>query len=61
MIQSHDIRAPLARLMGLIPLLDNITEQAKGDADMIINYITQSAEELDDKIKEIVKKSGDKA
>ncbi len=58
-MQSHDIRAPLARLMGLVSLLNNKSTQTEIDERVIINYITQSADELDGKIKEIVKKSSD--
>ena len=55
-IQSHIVRAPLSRIMGLIPLLtgpcDNINEREK-----MLQYILLSAHELDEVIKNITDKS----
>ena len=59
-IQSHDIRAPLSRLMGLTSLLHNKTEQTELDESLIVDYIAQSALELDDRIKQIVETSNKK-
>jgi PAS domain S-box-containing protein len=55
-IQSHVVRAPLAKIMGLIDLLQNhqLTDTEKGD--MFI-HILNSANELDAIIKQIVKKT----
>lgn len=54
--QSHIVRAPLARLMGLIHYIkdDAITEAETAYA---FQKISESAEELDDLLKAIVKKS----
>jgi PAS domain S-box-containing protein len=54
-MQSHLVRAPLARVMGLIGLLNTVT----GDAERaeIINYLSASSTELDDIVKKIIKKS----
>lgn len=55
-MQSHIVRAPLARLMGLVDLMksprENVEEEQK-----ILEYILISARELDYVIKEIVDKS----
>jgi PAS domain S-box-containing protein len=55
-MQSHIVRAPLARLMGLVDLMksprENVEEEQK-----ILEYILVSARELDYVIKEIVDKS----
>lgn len=58
-IQSHVVRAPLARLMGLVSLLAN--EQAVEDEETktLLHYIQTSAEELDQIIREISQKSED--
>lgn len=56
-LQSHVIRAPLARILGLINLFevidDNDEEMTK---DQIIEMISTSAHELDEVIKDITKK-----
>ncbi|MCA1763776.1 MAG: response regulator [Cryomorphaceae bacterium] len=54
--QSHIVRAPLARLMGLIQFMkdEDLSEEEIMDA---IDKIASSAEELDDLLKSIVKKS----
>ncbi|MFD0750289.1 PAS domain S-box protein [Mucilaginibacter calamicampi] len=55
-MQSHVIRAPLSRIMGLIPLIKN--EGAfEEDKDKMLDFLTQSAEELDEVIKSITDKS----
>ncbi|RYG21254.1 MAG: PAS domain S-box protein [Chitinophagaceae bacterium] len=59
-IQSHVVRAPLSRLMGLIYLLKNKAAQLDLSEEEIIHHIEHSAEELDEKIKEIIKKSDQK-
>jgi PAS domain S-box-containing protein len=57
-IQSHKVRAPLARIMGLIDLLSNhYTEDI--NTNELLDYILSSAYELDDLISEIVKKTED--
>jgi PAS domain S-box-containing protein len=57
-IQSHGIRAPVARIMGLINLIveyKNITP----NLEEILGYIKRSAQELDEIIKKIVRKTED--
>jgi PAS domain S-box-containing protein len=49
-MQSHMVRAPLARIMGLLSLLKN---NAATENDEIIKYLTISANELDDIIRNI--------
>jgi PAS domain S-box-containing protein len=53
-MQSHEIRAPLARIMGLINLLTNHKNQDV-NLDEILGYITSSAHQMDDIIKKIVR------
>ncbi|WP_114749519.1 PAS domain S-box protein [Pleomorphovibrio marinus] len=54
--QSHVVRAPLSRLMGLVSLVQSniINEQER---TQLLQYIEQSAEEMDEIIREIVKKT----
>ncbi|WP_316739352.1 PAS domain S-box protein [Pedobacter aquatilis] len=59
-IQSHTVRAPLARIMALVQLVEMGNQQTKFTFDEIIKHIKQSANELDDIVKEISAKS-DKA
>ncbi|WP_316829638.1 PAS domain S-box protein [Pedobacter aquatilis] len=56
-IQSHTVRAPLARIMGLVDILSNNREQKVMSQSDIISHIESSAEELDVIIKEITAKS----
>lgn len=50
-MQSHTVRAPLARILGLIQLLDYTDN--KDDFKQIINYIRDSANDLDSVVKKI--------
>ncbi|WP_437369448.1 PAS domain S-box protein [Maribacter litoralis] len=53
--QSHIVRAPVARLMGLVDLLRDDKEKLKlEERDQILNYIITSADEIDNVIKDIV-------
>ncbi|WP_051638211.1 PAS domain S-box protein [Maribacter sp. Hel_I_7] len=53
--QSHIVRAPVARLMGLIDLLKDDKEKLKlEEKERILNYIFTSANEIDNIIKDIV-------
>ena len=54
--QSHVVRAPLARLMGLINLLNDDPSE-KTHSSEILTFLMASAHELDDIIKEIVRKA----
>ncbi|OAQ39562.1 hypothetical protein A5893_08175 [Pedobacter psychrophilus] len=55
-MQSHVVRAPLARLMGLISLLD-ISEELPDETKKIMDYVMQSAAELDEVIHSITLKT----
>ena len=55
-MQSHVVRAPLARIMGLIPLLTDIKANAE-EKQMALEYLLISAHELDDVIRNISEKS----
>jgi PAS domain S-box-containing protein len=55
-IQSHKIRAPLARIMGLVDLLKNHRNEQM-DIDELLGYIINSSNELDVLIREIVNKT----
>lgn len=52
-MQSHKVRAPVARILGLIALFNegDMTDKCK-----IVDFLTQSANELDEVIKDINKK-----
>ena len=56
-MQSHMVRAPLARILGLIQLL--ITPLDKYDRNEMLKYLELSANELDDIIKKITYNSHD--
>lgn len=60
-IQSHVVRAPLARLVGLVDLLEmerrDNPEKSVASFDELFEYIKTSAKELDDIIKEITAKA----
>ncbi|MDO6438528.1 PAS domain S-box protein [Cyclobacterium sp. 1_MG-2023] len=55
-LQSHVIRAPLARIMGLINLFEVIDDDEEITKNQIIEMITTSAHELDEVIKDITRK-----
>lgn len=52
-IQSHIVRAPLARIMGLVDILKNYPNDDNCRAELL-GHILTSADELDDVIKSIV-------
>ncbi len=54
--QSHVVRAPLARLLGLVDILAS-GKYEQSELPEILNYITSSANELDGIVKDIVKKT----
>jgi light-regulated signal transduction histidine kinase (bacteriophytochrome) len=54
--QSHVVRAPLARLMGLVMEIQK-NEIPDGERDELMKYVLNSAEELDEIIRNIVVKS----
>lgn len=55
-IQAHDVRAPLARLLGLVNLLDDRMDR-DSELPRILGDIRKSAEELDILVRDIVSKS----
>ncbi|MBC5993541.1 PAS domain S-box protein [Pontibacter cellulosilyticus] len=55
-MQSHVVRAPLARLMGLVNLLD-IAPTGEAKNSQILHYLQSSAHELDEIIRDIVRKA----
>jgi PAS domain S-box-containing protein len=55
-MQSHEIRAPLARIMGLINLLSRYNHGGQ-NLDELLGYIMSSANEMDDIIKKIVRET----
>ena len=55
-IQSHVVRAPLARIMGLINIIKNYGIEDT-DSENLLSLLMTSAEELDVIIKDITKKS----
>lgn len=56
-IQSHVVRAPLARLMGLVNILENEAIDSNPELIELLKHIKFSSFELDDIIREISKKS----
>lgn len=54
--QSHEVRAPLSRIMGILNLFqeDMITNEEKEE---YLNYLANAADELDTIIKKIVDKT----
>jgi PAS domain S-box-containing protein len=55
-MQSHVIRAPLSRIMGLIPLIID-SKSSNADKEVMLNYLEVSANDLDDVIKSITDKT----
>lgn len=55
-MQSHIIRAPLTRIMGIVQLIKEV-KLADSDRDEALNYLLISAYELDEVIKNITDKS----
>jgi two-component system sensor histidine kinase/response regulator len=55
-MQSHVIRAPLARIMGLIPLINDLKEN-NIELDKMLKYLIVSANELDEVIGDITDKT----
>ncbi|MES2689196.1 MAG: PAS domain-containing protein, partial [Bacteroidota bacterium] len=57
--QSHLVRAPLAKLIGLIKLVENkdVATSDYAELSKILSYIVSSAYQLDEIIKDIVKKT----
>ncbi|WP_162340026.1 response regulator [Cyclobacterium salsum] len=58
-VQSHVVRAPLARLMGLVNLLGIELKDLPADKKELLDHILFSADELDEVIKDINGKARD--
>jgi len=58
--QSHLVRAPLARILGIIELMQNIKLEPDEKLDLI-TYLKTSGEELDEALKDISQKMRNKA
>lgn len=56
-MQSHVVRAPLARLMGLIDMLEHFGENQASERTMLLSHLSSSAKELDVVVREIVAKT----
>ncbi|WP_439489589.1 PAS domain S-box protein [Algoriphagus sp.] len=50
--QSHLVRAPLARILGIIELIQNI-DLEPSEKEELINHLKSSGEELDDALKDL--------
>jgi DNA-binding NarL/FixJ family response regulator len=59
-IQSHVVRAPLARMVGLIDLFKN-HKNSNEEKELIIDHLLESAYQLDDIIKDITNKAYEKS
>ncbi len=55
-MQSHVVRAPLARIIGLVPLINDVAESAS-ERNKMLKYLQQSANELDEIIGSINNKT----
>lgn len=56
-IQSHLVRAPLARIMGIIQMFEHDTKMSEPERQMFFEHIIASAHELDELIMEISQKA----
>ena len=56
-VQSHEVRAPLARLMGLVHLLVRSGQNGNIENVETLRHIIRSANELDEIIRKIVRKT----
>jgi PAS domain S-box-containing protein len=56
-IQSHVVRAPLARMLGLIDLISLSEDEVSDEISFCLNEIMKSSEELDKIIKDISNKT----
>jgi two-component system, sensor histidine kinase and response regulator len=55
--QSHQVRAPLSRILGLISLLRDDSNHAPDDLGELLDFMQTSADELDEIVKEISQKA----
>ncbi|MDC7996255.1 hypothetical protein [Altibacter sp. HG106] len=54
-INAHSLREPLARILGLIQVAKGLTN--KEERDLTIEYLSASAEELDQRLQDIIARS----
>ncbi|WP_026632135.1 PAS domain-containing protein [Dyadobacter alkalitolerans] len=59
-LQSHVVRAPLARLMGIVDLIKNY-EHTDIEKQELLDHLLMSAKQLDDVIRDIARKAGEKS
>lgn len=55
--QSHEIRRPLANILGLCNLLQNYKDETEENKEKYVEYILQAAKELDEVIYKIVRRA----
>ena len=55
-MQSHVIRAPLAKIIGLIPLINDVKED-RHEREKMLDFLLVSAHELDEVIGNITDKT----
>ena len=53
--QSHEVRRPLANILGLVDVLERNKFKTEQEKKMTLKYLKQSSNELDEIIHEIVK------
>jgi len=56
---SHEVRKPLANILGLCDLLENYAEGKQEDQKLYVRLMLQAANDLDKLIRQIVQKSND--
>lgn len=56
-LQSHVVRAPLARIMGIVPMLQN-TDTFADERAQLLEFLRIAANELDDVVRDISGKTG---
>lgn len=56
-VQSHEVRAPVTRIMGIVNLLKLDVTALESEKNQLLDYLMQSANELDLVIKGIVEKA----
>lgn len=54
-MQSHEVRKPLANIMGLLTLIDS--QKTAAMQEHVVQYLKQSSDELDQIIKDIIEKT----
>ena len=57
--QSHEVRRPVANILGIVKLLKGDEKSSKADKEKYLDYLFQSTEELDKIIRKILVKSNE--